>query len=86
MNVATLTLYMTSGCHLCELAEELLWPLLDEFSLRLEPVDIADSDELLERYGVCIPVLLCKGNRAELAWPFDQHQARQFLQGCIRAV
>lgn len=82
MNAAALTLYMTSGCHLCEQAEELLWPVLEEFSLRLEQVDIADSDELLERYGVRIPVLLCTRSRAELAWPFDQHQARQFLQEC----
>lgn len=83
MNLAALTLYMTSGCHLCEQAEELLWPLLDEFSLRLAQVDIADSDELLERYGVRIPVLLCLRSGAELAWPFDQQQARQFLQGCV---
>jgi hypothetical protein len=77
--VKTFQLYSTPGCHLCELAKEVIWPLLDEFDLRMEEVDIADSDELVERYGVRIPVLHASGIGRELDWPFDQVQAREFL-------
>ncbi len=74
-----LTLYFTSGCHLCELAEDILWPLLDELDLSLKQVDIAESDELIEAYGVRIPVLLAEGCEGDLGWPFDETQVRQFL-------
>ena len=80
----TCILYSTPGCHLCELAKELLWPLLDEFAARMEEIDIADSDELIERYGVRIPVLTAPDVTQELGWPFDQQQARFFLAGVIR--
>lgn len=77
-------LYSTPGCHLCELAKDILWPLLDEFSLRITEVDIAESDELIERYGVRIPVLSAPDLEQELDWPFDQQQARAFLDKISR--
>jgi hypothetical protein len=82
--VKTCLLYSTPGCHLCELAKDILWPLLDEFTLRLDEVDIADCDELVERYGVRIPVLAFADTDEELNWPFDQHQARAFLANISR--
>lgn len=82
--VTTCLLYSTSGCHLCELAKDILWPLLDEFAVRLKEVDIADSDELIERYGVRIPVLVADNQTMELGWPFDQQQARGFLASIAR--
>lgn len=75
----TLILYTTSACHLCELAEELISTTLDFNTLQVEAVDIAESDALIERYGIRIPVL-CDGPR-ELGWPFDQAQLRAFIQG-----
>jgi len=66
-NTATnLILYTTSGCHLCELAEEILYAQ----NLRFTPVDIADDIELIQRYGVKIPVIADQQGR-ELGWPFD---------------
>lgn len=82
--VKTCLLYSTSGCHLCELAKDILWPLLDEFAVVMKEVDIADSDELIERYGVRIPVLATVEPQLELGWPFDQQQARAFLGDVIR--
>jgi hypothetical protein len=70
---------MTSACHLCEQAKEVLWPLTNEFPLHLQEVDIADSDELLARYGVRIPVLMFIDGQEELGWPFDGAQLRDFL-------
>lgn len=74
-----LYLYSTSACHLCEQAKEILWPLMEDYPLRLQEVDIADTDELLERYGVRIPVLKFAEDDCELGWPFDAAQLREFI-------
>jgi hypothetical protein len=72
------TLYGTSACHLCELAEELLVALGRENpEMAFEKVDISGSDALFERYGLRIPVLRDAGGR-ELGWPFTAGQLREF--------
>jgi len=72
-------LYSTPGCHLCELAREIVFPLLNNHSLCLKEIDIAESDELIERYGVRIPVLKSPCHIDELGWPFDSEQVANFL-------
>lgn len=69
-----ITLYGTSACHLCEIAEEILQGRGVEFT----KVDIADSDELFERYGVTIPVVQ-RGDGQELNWPFSEQSLAVFL-------
>lgn len=73
-------LYGTLGCHLCEDALALLSPFLSLGQVLLEEVDIADSDELMELYGLSIPVLKRQDSAEELAWPFDQNQVQTFLK------
>lgn len=73
-------LYGTLGCHLCEQAEALLTSVVSGDDI-VECVDISDSDALLERYSMAIPVLHRLGDAAELRWPFDAARARQFLSG-----
>ena len=68
-------LYSTVGCHLCEQAKVILWPLLLQYQFRLVEVDIAESDEMIEQYGTRIPVLNANKlegdtNSNELNWPF----------------
>ncbi|MBJ9977243.1 glutaredoxin family protein [Pseudomonas sp. S75] len=72
-------LYGTLGCHLCEVAEALLMPLV-EHGLWVELVDVADDQSLFERYGLIIPVLRRCDDGSELPWPFDQEQVVAFLQ------
>ena len=77
MNLRTpYILYGTSACHLCELAESLLLSLNEEGNF--EKVDIAESDELFERYGVRIPVLRAPDG-SELNWPFTARDLGLFL-------
>lgn len=78
---ADLILYHTLGCHLCELAEALVVPLAQARGLRLKRVDIADSEQLLERYGTRIPVLRAGALRGEeeIGWPFDAERVRDLL-------
>ena len=74
----TLILYSTPACHLCETAHTLIEPYLDPLGITLEQVDISLSDELIERYGIRIPVLKFGHTDAELGWPFDEDQFLRF--------
>ncbi|WP_415905531.1 glutaredoxin family protein [Neptuniibacter sp. QD48_55] len=75
-----LELMGTVGCHLCDVAEQLIASSVDMQKYAIYQVDIADDDDLVERYGVKIPVLLDLESKEELEWPFDQSQLLEFLQ------
>ena len=72
-------LFGTLGCHLCELAEAELMPLV-EHGLLVELGDIAESEAMCEAYGLRIPVLRRVDTGEELNWPFDAAQVVNFLQ------
>ena len=72
-------LFGTLGCHLCELAEAEVMPLV-EHGLLVELIDIAGSEALFEAYGLRIPVLRRVDTGAELGWPFDTEQIVAFLR------
>ena len=46
---------------MCDQAQEVLFGLRREWDFVLEEVDIEQSDELTERYGLMIPVVLLDG-------------------------
>ena len=68
----------TLGCHLCEVAEQLIVSTLTDGCM-VEAEDIADSDDLIALYGERIPVLRCEVSGAELGWPFDAGQLAEFV-------
>jgi len=72
----SLTLYGTLGCHLCEQAEI----LLRDQGVNYHHKDIADSELLMNRYGVRIPVLYDAGSGFELGWPFTRETLNQWLK------
>lgn len=71
-----ITLYSTEGCHLCEMAYQLLTQA--NAAHHVEVVDIAFDDALFSRYGVTIPVLAFQ--HSELNWPFDLNELTQWLE------
>lgn len=74
-------LYGTSACHLCEQAEDLLQQATREGLGRdFIKVDISDSEDLMTRYGLRIPVLK-RRDGAELGWPFSAPELAAFLIG-----
>lgn len=79
MPVTTLTLYSTSACHLCEQALDIIQPIIAGLYV-LDEVDISTSDQLIERYGVRIPVIQRSDTGAELGWPFDATGFKAFIQ------
>jgi Glutaredoxin-like domain (DUF836) len=68
-----LAFYTTAGCHLCEHAEL----VLQEFAalsgspeFKVDEIDIATDEQLVELYGIRIPVVKNIGNEKEVGWPF----------------
>ena len=77
--MAQYTLYGTSACHLCELAQEMLVSQQNAGSVfTFDVVDISESDDLFQRYGLLIPVLRDPDGQ-ELNWPFSREQLALFL-------
>ncbi len=72
-------LFGTLGCHLCEIAEAEIMPLV-EHGLLVELVDITDPEDLTDAYDLRIPVLRRVDSGAELDWPFDTDQVVAFLR------
>ena len=75
-----LLFYTTDGCHLCEYAAAMLDDLARSRKFQLKPVDISESEELVARYGLTIPVLRNPRNNRELNWPFTTEQVVELLQ------
>lgn len=69
-----LVFYTTPGCHLCEHAALLLQEFTeranDSMRFELEEVDIASDEQLVELYGIRIPVVKHAGTQREVGWPF----------------
>ena len=74
----SVTLYVTSDCHLCEEAERLLRRLAREMGFRLELVDISSDSALYERYCLAVPVLAADGETV-LSAPLDERGVREAL-------
>jgi len=74
-------LYTTLGCHLCEDALVLLreYELASAIALELDQIEISDSDVLMQKYGIRIPVVQIAANEAELGWPFNLLELAKFL-------
>ena len=54
----TFILYTKDKCHLCEKAKKELRKAAESIPFSYEEVDIYRSDELVEKYGLMIPVLM----------------------------
>lgn len=79
----SLMLYSTAGCHLCELAEQQLREAQTQVSLQWRWTEIVDSEDLMARYAVRIPVVAESVSGAEIGWPFDQSELQNWLSQFI---
>lgn len=76
-----LILYTTLGCHLCDEAKAMAWPVLAHYDYQLQEVEITDDEALVERYGIRIPVVKRPESSSELGWPFSQQDLAEYLHG-----
>lgn len=75
-------LYFTAGCHLCDLAEQVIADynhLPTQSQVDYKKIDIADDDHLVSLYGVSIPVLESTQSKVCLNWPFDVESLTDFI-------
>jgi hypothetical protein len=75
-------LYSSDGCHLCEQAVEIISNVIPDHQIRI--VDIIDTNiegeqNLVELYGVHIPVLERLSDNVKLFWPFEQSQVVELI-------
>jgi hypothetical protein len=73
-------LYSSEGCHLCEQAFNLITQIINQEEV--DVIDIVDNNtgdqNLVELYGVHIPVLERLADNAKLFWPFDVEKFLEF--------
>lgn len=72
-------LYGTSACHLCEMAEAILVPIIKKYGIKFTKEDILEDDALLQQYALSIPVFKCVITKAELNWPFNEEKLNTFI-------
>lgn len=77
MTGKTLILYGGNGCHLCDRARDLIYPLLPG-DWQLREVDVRRDAELDALYGLRIPVVAVEGGE-EKGWPFSAGQVRRLM-------
>ena len=70
-------LYSTEGCHLCDMAYELVSDL--ERTGDVKVVDIVEKDALVVDYGIRIPVIKHMATGNELGWPFTVDELAAFF-------
>jgi len=79
-------LYTTEGCHLCEVATQVIATVIDLEQVYVELVDIAeqeDSDGLIQNYGERIPVIQHVPSGKEIDWPFSVEEFQQWFLLCF---
>ena len=83
MHLPECQLFGTLGCHLCEQAEAVVLPLVEN-GLLVELLDIAERSDWVDDYGLRIPVLRRVDTGAELDWPFDLASLMAWLGDSLR--
>jgi len=68
-------LYSSEGCHLCEQALALCQQA--KIAEHVAIIDIVDDEQLVELYGISIPVLENTDTGEKLFWPFNLDQVEQ---------
>ena len=70
MKDSSIVLFSTEYCTLCDQALELIFSMPELRGRSLDVIDIANDEELVNRYGERLPVLLVGAQ--ELDWPFGR--------------
>jgi len=72
------TVYSRPGCHLCELAEEVVAAVCAEVGERYEVVMIDEDPQLAERFTDEVPVTFVDGRQHDF-WRVDPQRLRAAL-------
>jgi glutaredoxin len=88
VSATALTLYSKPGCHLCDVAREIIESVvadLPEGAIEVSDIDILADERLVERYGEKIPVVLIDGE-LHAFWRVDSSRLRRSLEATLATV
>jgi hypothetical protein len=74
-----ITLYTGTGCHLCQLAADILDDVVGPRAYRT--INITGDEHLMKIYGTRIPVVKNAAGR-EHNWPFTAGQVKKLVAHC----
>ncbi|QZY29454.1 glutaredoxin family protein [Nocardioides coralli] len=74
------TLYSRPGCHLCDVAREVIVRVCDDLGEQWTEVDIDTDDALRDRFRDEIPVTFVDGRQHDF-WRVDEQRLRAALRG-----
>ena len=77
---ARVTLVTRPGCHLCEVAREVVARVCDDLGETWEELDMDADPTLAARYAEEIPVTLVDGHQHDF-WRVDETRLRRALGG-----
>ena len=75
----TITFYTTEACSLCDKAYSIIEVCIKKDQFDLQVIDIADTDDLIEKFGDKIPLLYRSDTETTLFWPFSPPDVQNFL-------
>jgi hypothetical protein len=75
IQLMSLLLLGTQGCHLCEEAQALLTHL----AIPVDNIDIANDTQWQTEFAVFIPVLYHSTSQRYIHWPFDSNTILSFI-------
>ena len=79
-----LTIFSKPGCHLCDDMKSVIHRVLarqpNAQDVSVDEVDISDDRELLDRYGLEIPVLLIDGQKVA-KYRVSEQELERMLEG-----
>lgn len=75
-----LILYTRPGCHLCDQAAA----MLDELGFDWQPVNIDNDPDLVQQYGLQIPVVCSGRAKKKLLYPFGKEQLSRFMEEIVQ--
>jgi glutaredoxin len=78
MPVPKVTLYTRIGCHLCDVAKDVLENVRRERSFDLTTIDVDTDGALVELYGMEVPVIAVNGRKA-FKFRVDPAKLRELL-------
>ena len=64
LRLPNVTLYTRVGCHLCDVAKDVLEAAQKDRPFELATVDVDTDPDLAGRYGLEVPVVLVNGRKA----------------------
>jgi glutaredoxin len=76
MRASEVILYTQPDCHLCDLAVQ----MLEQCGVGWREVDIETDPELMQKYGIRVPVLYRPDVERELNWPFTAETVKAFVE------